>query len=69
MTRYKKFFDLKKEQQIKMSSVMPFTFNTVDLCVVTIKEKPWTHAKEVYKALQYNKKTADIIKTSLTSIN
>ena len=45
-----------------MSSVMPFTFNTVDLCVVTIKEKPWTHAKEVCEALQYNKKTADIIK-------
>ena len=41
---------------------MPFTFNAVELCVVTIHEKSWTGAKEVCKALQYNKITADIIK-------
>ena len=44
-----------------MSSVMPFSFNAVELCAVTINEKPWTRAKEVCKALQYNKKAADII--------
>ena len=41
---------------------MPFTFNVVELCVVTINEKTWTRAKGVCKALQYNKITADIIK-------
>ena len=41
---------------------MPFTFNAVGLCVVTINEKPWTRAKEVCRALQYNKKTANIVK-------
>ena len=30
--------------------------------LLSINEKPWTRAKEVYKALQYNKETADIIK-------
>ena len=47
-----------------MSSVMPFTFNTVELCVVTLHYKPWTRAKEVCKALKYGKttKTADIVK-------
>ena len=47
---------------IKMSSVMPFSFNTVELCVVTINEKLWTRAREVCRALEYNKKTADIVK-------
>ena len=42
---------------------MPFTFNAVELCVVTINEKPWARAKEVCRALDYNKKTADIVKT------
>ena len=42
---------------------MPITFNTVELCVVTINEKPWTRATEVWRALEYNKKAADLIKT------
>ena len=42
---------------------MLFTFNAVELCVETINEKPWTRAKEVCRALEYNKKTADIVKT------
>ena len=48
----------------KMSSVMPFTFNAVKLYLVTIKEKPWTRAKEVCRALEYEKatKSADIVK-------
>ena len=43
---------------------MPFTFNAVELCVVTINENPWTRAKEVYRALEYGKvtKSADIVK-------
>ena len=45
-----------------MPSVMPFTFNAVKLCVVTINEKPWTRAKEACRALEYNKKTVDIVK-------
>ena len=48
---------------IKMSSVMPFAFNAVKLCVVTINEKPLTRAREVCRALEYNKKTADIVKS------
>ena len=47
-----------------MSSVMPFTFNEVELKVVTINDKPWTRAKEICRALEYNKatKTADIVR-------
>ena len=43
---------------------MPFIFNAVEFCVVTINEKPWTRASEVCKALEYGKatKTADIVK-------
>ena len=43
---------------------MPFTFNAVELCVVTINEKPWTRAREVCRARQYGKatKTADVVK-------
>ena len=40
---------------IKMSSVMPFVFSTVEFYVVTINEKPWTRARKVCKALKYNK--------------
>ena len=46
-----------------MSSFMPFSFNAVELCVTTINEKPWTRAREVCRAPEYNKKTADIVKT------
>ena len=56
------FFD---QQKLKnMSSVVPLTFNAVDLCFVTINEKPRAHAKELCRALEYGKatKTADIVK-------
>ena len=69
MTRYKKKFLTKKEQQIKMSSVMSFAFNAVELCVVTINEKPWTRAREVRRALEYNKKTADIVRAFCSQEN
>ena len=42
-------------------SLVPFTFKNVELKVVTINGKPWTRAKEVCKALEYNKKTAHVI--------
>ena len=47
-----------------MSSVILFAFNTVELHVVTINEKPWTPAREVYRALEDGKatKVADIVK-------
>ena len=42
---------------------MPFTFNAVELCVVTINEKPWRRAKEVCRALEYKKRRArDVLK-------
>ena len=46
----------------KIYSVAPFTFDTVESCIVTLNDKPWTRAKEVCKAIKYNKNTADIIK-------
>ena len=49
---------------IKMSSFMPFTFNAVNLYVVTINGKPWTGSREVCRALDYSKvtKAVDIVK-------
>ena len=58
-----------KELQIKMSSVMPFTFNAVEIDVVTIREKPWTRAREVYKALRYDKKAGNIVKNHCSKEN
>ena len=48
---------------------MPLTFNTVKLCIVTINEKPWTRAREVCRALKYNKKTANIVKNHCSKEN
>ena len=49
---------------IKISPVMPFIFNALELHVVTINESPWTRAREVCRALEYGKATnaADIVK-------
>ena len=43
---------------------MPFTFNAMELWVVTINEKPWTRDREVCKALEYGKttKAADVVR-------
>ena len=42
---------------------MPFSFNAVELCVVTINKKACTRAREVCRALEYGKatKAADIV--------
>ena len=52
-----------------MSSVIPLTFNAVELRVVTINEKPWTRDKEVCRALEYNKKTTNIVKAFCSQEN
>ena len=36
---------------------MPFAVNAVEWYVVTINEKPWTHAREVCRAFKYSKAT------------
>ena len=61
--RLQKYFD-QKLLQTKMSSAMSFTFNLVELCIVTIDEKTCTHTREVCKALEYGKatKATDIVK-------
>ena len=41
---------------------MSFAFNAVELCVVNIDEKPWARAKEVCRALKYNKKLQTLSK-------
>ena len=45
-----------------MSSVIPFAFNAVELYVVTVNAKYWTRAKEVCKALEYQRRTKGILR-------
>ena len=60
---------IQKELQTKMSSVMPFTFNAREFYVVTINERPWTRVREMCNTLDYNKKTADLIKAFCSQEN
>ena len=39
----------------KMSSVIQFAFNAVELYVVTVNGKHWTRAKKACKALEYQR--------------
>ena len=50
---------------------MPFFFKVVELCVVTIHEKPWTHAREVCRALGYGKasKATDVVRELCSKTN
>ena len=48
---------------------MPFSFNVVELCLVTIDEKHCARARKVCKALRYEKKTANIIKNHCSKEN
>ena len=50
-------------------SLVPFTFKNVELKVLTINCKHWTSAKEVCKALEYNKKTSDVIRAHVSVEN
>ena len=52
-----------------MSSVILFNFNAVELCFVTINKKPWTRAREAYRALEHNTKTVDIVKNHCSKEN
>ena len=52
-----------------MSSVIPFSFNAVELRVVIINYKPWTRAKEVYMTLRYEKAARRIVKHHCTREN
>ena len=46
----------------KVPSVMPFAFNVVELYVVAIYERPWTRAKDICRALEYDAKTSKSVK-------
>ena len=48
---------------------MPFTFNAEELCIVTINEKPWTRDREVYRGLEYSKKTENFVKNHCSKEN
>ena len=50
---------------------MPFAFNAVELYVVTVNGKHWTRAKELCKALEYQKttKTAKVVRAHCSSEN
>ena len=52
-----------------MSSVIPFAFNALELYVVTVNGKHWIRAKEVCRALEYNKKTAHVIRVHCSRKN
>ena len=56
---------------IKMSSVMPFTFNAVELCVLTINKKPRTRTMDLCRALKYGKvtKATHVIKAHVSPEN
>ena len=60
---------LSKRATIKDMSLVPFTFNEVALKVVTIDSKEWVQAKEVSKALEYEKKTVDVVKAHISTEN
>ena len=53
-------------------SLSPFTFNEVVLHVVTVDVKEWCRAKEVFRALEYDKKvskTTNIIRARCNTEN
>ena len=53
-----------------MSSLVPFTFNAVELQVVIISGKGWCRAKEVCKTLEYQKdRTRDVLKKHVSNEN
>ena len=41
----------------------------MELCVVTVNEKPWAGANEVCRALMYNKETGNIVKNHCSKEN
>ena len=58
-----KFCSLDLENTNKMTSIVPFKFDNVQLFNVNIDEKVWVRAKEVVRsALKYNRDTVHVIK-------
>ena len=53
----------------KKMSLVPFTFKNVELYVVTVNGKHWTRAKEVCKALEYQRRTKDILRGHVSMEN
>ena len=53
----------------KISSVMSFTFNAVELYVVTINEKLWATAREQCRTLRYEKAARRIVRHHFTIEN
>ena len=50
-------------------SLVPFTFTNVELKIVVTDSKAWTRGKEVCQALQYKKKTNDVLSTFVSKEN
>ena len=50
-------------------SLVPFTFNVVELQVVTVDSKDWCRAKEVCKTLGYKRGTDDVPRTHCSGEN
>ena len=50
-------------------SLVPFTFNKVELQVVTIDSKEWWRVKEICKDLKYQRQTAKVIKDHCSGEN
>ena len=50
-------------------SLVPFTFNKVELKVVTVNGKQWCRAKEACKALEYEKRSKDVIRAHCSQEN
>ena len=50
---------------------MPFSYNAIELRLVTINEKPWTRARELHRVLEYGNatKTAHVIKAHVSPEN
>ena len=67
-----KFFDTKRtSNKDAFHHAIFFFFNVVELCVVTINKKPWALAREVCRAVGYDKvtKAAHVIKAHVTPEN
>ena len=65
-----KLFDQKRTTNKDVfCHAMPFAFNAVELYVETIIVIPWTLAREVCRAFEYNKKTTDVVKAFCSKEN
>ena len=54
---------------IKMSSVMPLIFSAAKLCVITLNDNFWKRAKEVCRALKYQRQVVHVIRDQVGAEN